>query len=38
MDNSPTTLFDTYEQDFKQIINGIREKVEGEGKNERGGL
>lgn len=38
MDNSPTSLFDSYEQDFKQIISSIREKVEGEGKNERGGM
>lgn len=37
MDNSPTSLFESYEQDFKQIINSIRDKTEGEGANERGG-
>ncbi|TDL21240.1 vesicle transport v-snare protein vti1 [Rickenella mellea] len=36
MDNSPTSLFDSYEQDFKQTIDSIREKVDGDGKNERG--
>jgi len=36
MDNSPTALFDTYEQDFKQIIDSIRDKLDGEGRNERG--
>jgi len=36
MDNSPTTLFDTYEQDFRQIIDSIRDKLDGEGRNERG--
>ncbi|KAI0693406.1 vesicle transport v-SNARE protein N-terminus-domain-containing protein [Cytidiella melzeri] len=36
MDNSPTALFDSYEQDFKQIVNSIREKLEGGGENERG--
>ena len=38
MDNSPTALFDTYEQDFKQIIDSIRDKLDGEGRNERGGV
>ena len=37
MDNSPTALFDSYEQDFQQIIASIREKLEGDGKDERGG-
>ena len=37
MDNSPTALFDSYEQDFQQIISSIREKLEGDGKDERGG-
>ena len=38
MDNSPTALFDSYEQDFKQIIGSIRDKLDGgEGRNERGG-
>ena len=36
MDTS-TELFDSYEQDFKQIIESVRGKVEGDGKNERGG-
>ena len=36
MDTS-TELFDSYEQDFKQIISSIRDKLEGEGKNEVGG-
>ncbi|THV08667.1 vesicle transport v-snare protein vti1 [Dendrothele bispora CBS 962.96] len=30
MDSSPTTLFDSYEQDFKQFIETIREKLEGD--------
>ena len=37
MDNSPTALFDSYEQDFQQVIASVREKVDGEGANERGG-
>ncbi|KAG2369919.1 vesicle transport v-SNARE protein N-terminus-domain-containing protein [Suillus spraguei] len=36
MDNSPTALFDSYEQDFRQIIDSIRLKLDGEGKDERG--
>ncbi|PSS00875.1 hypothetical protein PHLCEN_2v4102 [Hermanssonia centrifuga] len=36
MDNSPTALFDSYEQDFKQIIQSIREKLDGDAKDERG--
>lgn len=28
MDTSPTALFDSYEQDFKQIIGTIKEKLE----------
>ncbi|KAF9247191.1 vesicle transport v-SNARE protein N-terminus-domain-containing protein [Melanogaster broomeanus] len=36
MDNSPTALFDTYEQDFRQIIDSIRSKLDGDGKDERG--
>ncbi|KDQ49601.1 hypothetical protein JAAARDRAFT_42714 [Jaapia argillacea MUCL 33604] len=35
MDNSPTALFDSYEQDFQQIIQSIREKVEGDGQGEQ---
>ena len=37
MDNSPTALFDTYEQDFRQILDGVRSKLDGDGKDERGG-
>jgi vesicle transport through interaction with t-SNAREs protein 1 len=37
MDNSPTALFDSYEQDFKQLVESIREKLEG-GKDDRGGM
>ena len=35
--DSPTALFDSYEQDFQQIIASIRDKLEGESKDERGG-
>ncbi|CAE7183510.1 unnamed protein product [Rhizoctonia solani] len=28
MDNSPTTLFDSYAQDFQQLVNSVREKLE----------
>ncbi|KAK7049616.1 t-SNARE VTI1 [Paramarasmius palmivorus] len=34
MDNSPTSLFDSYEQDFKQFIETIREKLEGDHDND----
>lgn len=37
MDASPTALFDSYEQDFVQFIEGIKDKLEGNGKNEVGG-
>lgn len=37
MDNSPTALFDTYEQDFRQILDSVRSKLGGDGKDERGG-
>ncbi|TFY76529.1 hypothetical protein EWM64_g7485 [Hericium alpestre] len=36
MDSSPTALFDSYEQDFQQILQSIREKLDGEAKDERG--
>ncbi|KAI8996218.1 vesicle transport v-snare protein vti1 [Trametes punicea] len=36
MDTSPTSLFDSYEQDFKQIIQSIREKLEGDAKDAQG--
>jgi len=34
MDSSPTTLFNNYEQDFQQVIAGIRDKVEGNSQSE----
>jgi vesicle transport through interaction with t-SNAREs protein 1 len=37
MDNSPTALFDSYEQDFQQFIDTIRQKLDGEGKDDSGG-
>ena len=37
MDNSPTALFDTYEQDFRQILDSVRSKLDGDGKDDRGG-
>lgn len=37
MDTSPTALFDSYEQDFKQLVQSIEEKLgDGEGKDGRG--
>ncbi|CAK5262757.1 unnamed protein product [Mycena citricolor] len=36
MNNSPTTLFDSYEQDFQQFIETIRQKLDGEGKDDSG--
>ncbi|KAI0037536.1 vesicle transport v-snare protein vti1 [Auriscalpium vulgare] len=37
MDSSPTALFNSYEQDFQQILQSIREKLDGEDKDQRGG-
>lgn len=37
MDNEPTTLFESYESDFSALINGVKEKLEGEAKDQRGG-
>lgn len=37
MDNSPSGLFDSYEQDFQHIIESVRDKLEGNGKDEQGG-
>ncbi|KAK0190974.1 vesicle transport v-snare protein vti1 [Armillaria mellea] len=37
MDNSPTSLFDSYEQDYKQLIDALRPKLEGDDKNENAG-
>ncbi|TFK32549.1 vesicle transport v-snare protein vti1 [Crucibulum laeve] len=36
MDPTPTSLFESYEQDFHHIIQSIREKLEGDGKDQRG--
>jgi len=36
MDSSPTSLFDSYEQEFQQILLSIREKLEGDGSEQRG--
>ncbi|KAI0650988.1 vesicle transport v-snare protein vti1 [Trametes meyenii] len=36
MDTSPTALFDSYEQDFKQIIQSIRDKLDGDAKDAQG--
>ena len=37
MDNSPTALFDSYEQDFKQIVQSIRGKLEGDAQDAQAG-
>lgn len=37
MDNSPTALFDSYEQDFQQIVDSLKQKLEGDAKDERVG-
>lgn len=37
MDSSPTSLFNSYEQDFQQILQSIRDKLEGDGADQRGG-
>ena len=37
MDQSPTSLFDSYESDFKQIVASIREKLDGDAKGEQAG-
>jgi len=36
MDPSPASLFDSYEQDFQQILQSIRDKLEGDGTDQRG--
>ena len=38
MDTTPTALFDSYELDFKHIIRSISDKLEGNGKNQLGGV
>jgi hypothetical protein len=37
MDQSPTALFDSYEQDFQGIIAAVRQKLDGDAKDARGG-
>lgn len=37
MDSSPTALFESYEQDFSQFIDAIRQKLENEATSEVGG-
>lgn len=37
MDTSPTALFESYEQDFQQFAQTIKDKLEGDGQNEQGG-
>lgn len=37
MDSSPASLFDSYEQDFQQILQSIRQKLEGDGSDQHGG-
>lgn len=34
MDTSPTALFDAYEQDFRQFVETIREKLEDNNAND----
>ncbi|EIM91829.1 vesicle transport v-snare protein vti1 [Stereum hirsutum FP-91666 SS1] len=36
MDQSPTALFDSYEQDLQQILGSVREKLDGDAKEGRG--
>ncbi|TEB19306.1 vesicle transport v-snare protein vti1 [Coprinellus micaceus] len=36
MDQPPTVLFDSYEQDFLHIIGGVRQKLEGDARNSVG--
>ncbi|EJD04617.1 vesicle transport v-snare protein vti1 [Fomitiporia mediterranea MF3/22] len=36
MDNSPTSLFDTYEADFDQIVASIRTKLDGDSPEQSG--
>jgi hypothetical protein len=37
MDSTSTSLFDSYEQDFQQILQNTRDKLEGDGTDQRGG-
>ena len=36
MDTSPTALFESYEQDFRQLIEAVQEKLEDNGGDEKG--
>ncbi|RXW19950.1 hypothetical protein EST38_g5910 [Candolleomyces aberdarensis] len=36
MDQPPTVLFDSYEQDFRHIIDSVRQKLEGDAKSSVG--
>ena len=36
MDNSPTTLFDNYAQDFDQVISSVRQKLDADSPGMRG--
>src|SRR6202011_5093093 len=36
MDTSPTSLFNSYEQEFQQIISSIKDKLEGDAKEQQG--
>jgi len=38
MDNEPTALFESYENDFQTLIKTVKEKVDGEAKEQRGGV
>jgi len=38
MDQTPTSLFDAYEQDFRHLVASISDKLEGSGKNLLGGM
>ncbi|KAF8512292.1 vesicle transport v-snare protein vti1 [Hysterangium stoloniferum] len=36
MDNEPTTLFESYEGDFQTLVSAVKEKLEGDAKEQRG--
>jgi len=38
MDSSPVALFDSYDQDFQQIIQSVREKLNGEANDQHAGM
>lgn len=37
MDNEPTALFETYENDFLALVNAVKVKLDGEAKEAQGG-